>query len=106
VKLLAAKEKKVTCPFCQQPLDKPHLSKCPALTTIGRTISFDDVVQFQRVEATSTDLESLVMLERMIARGEIPRQTSNLMMYVMAIGIGLIIVTIALYMMKEFHIIP
>jgi len=102
----AEKGAQIACPFCKVPLSEEHRRNCPALKEVGTLLSFEDYVQFQRAEATATDMESLVTLERMIARGEVPKRASNVMLYVMALVVGLLGVGIAFYVLKSLHVIP
>jgi len=102
----AEKGAQIACPFCKVPLSEEHRRNCPALKEVGTLLSFEDYVQFQRAEATATDMESLVMLERMIARGEVPRRASNVMLYVMAAIVAIIGIGIGVYILKSLHVIP
>jgi len=88
------------------PLEAEHRRRCPSLREVGTLISLQDYVQFQRSEATPVDLESLIMLERLIARGETPRRESRIMTYVMALVIGLIGIGVGVYMLKVLGVIP
>jgi len=100
-------EAALKCPFCRVPLTREHRRNCPALREVGSLVSLEDYAQFQRAEATATDLESTIMLERLIGRGEAPRRgESKIMLYVMALVIGIIGVGIGLYMLKTLGVIP
>jgi len=102
----AEKGAQIVCPFCKVPLSEEHRKDCPTLREVGSLLSFEDYVQFQRAEATATDMESLVTLERMIARGEVPKRASNVMLYVMAAIVAIIGIGIGVYILKSLHVIP
>jgi len=70
---------------------------------LGSTVSFEDYNLFQRTEATASDLESLVMLERAIAKGEIRKPGEfNVGKWVGAGCIIMIVAVICLYLAKDF----
>jgi len=71
---------------------------------IGQTVSFEDYHRFQRVEATPTELESLTLLERSIAKGWLPR-FRPVITYVLALIIGVIGVGIGIYILKSLGIL-
>ena len=68
---------------------------------VGETVSLEDYSIFQASEATATDLESLVMLERSLAKSEIRRGVSNIMKYAGFIFVIAIIVVIILYLLPD-----
>jgi hypothetical protein len=102
----AGKGAQIVCPFCKVPLSQEHRKNCPALKEVGTLLSLEDYTRFQHIEATPTDLESLVTLERIRAWGEVPRRGADVMKYVMAIGVGLLVVGIAFYILKSLGVIP
>lgn len=67
---------------------------------IAHTVSADDYKHFQESEARASDLDSLIMTERSIAKGERPRG-APVMQYVGAILALLIGGVIAWYIFQE-----
>lgn len=72
---------------------------------IGRTISMEDYNLFQHTETTASDLESLVMLERAIAKGEQRAGGEiNVMKWVAGISVLSIVLVIAAYMAQDLNL--
>lgn len=68
---------------------------------VGETVSFEDYAMFQQSEATATDLESLVMLERAIAKGEVRAGTPKAVTYAIAAVIVIIGVVVGIYVLRS-----
>ena len=87
-------------------MNSEHRKKCPSLQVVGQTLTLDDYVKFQYSEASPVDLESLVQLERNIARGLMLRRESDLMKYAVFIFVIIVAVALGLYFLKSFGILP
>jgi hypothetical protein len=96
----------VLCPFCKVPISGEHKRNCPSLEVVGQTLTLDDYVKFQYSEASPVDLESLVQLERNIARGLMLRRESDLMKYAAFIFAIIVVIALGLYFLKSFGILP
>jgi hypothetical protein len=83
-----------------------HRKKCPSLEVVGQTLTLDDYVKFQYSEASPVDLESLVQLERNIARGLMLRRESDLIKYAIFIFVLIVAIALGLYFLKSFGILP
>jgi hypothetical protein len=96
----------VLCPFCKIPINREHKRNCPSLEVVGQTLTLDDYIKFQYSEASPVDLESLVQLERNIARGLMLRRESDLIKYAVFIFVIIVVIALGLYFLKSFGILP
>lgn len=93
-----------TIPIPNQPIPSPQKSDD---IEIGTTVSFEDYRHFQETEATATDLESLVLLERSIAKGETRHgQPSKVMQYAVAVVVIVTGVIIGLVIAQSTGLLP
>lgn len=101
-----SKSSSVLCPFCGVPMNLDHRKKCPSLEVVGQTLTLDDYVKFQYSEASPVDLESLIQLERNIARGLMLKRESDLLKYAIFIFALIVAIALGLYFLKSFGILP
>jgi len=87
-------------------MNAEHKKRCPSLEVVGQSLTLDDYVKFQYSEASPVDLESLVQLERNIARGLMLRKESDLVKYAIFIFVLIVAIALGLYFLKSFGILP
>lgn len=78
-----------------------RLLKFGAVKLKGETISFDKYLDFQLHETDPSEIEVVVGLERMIARGLVAKGMSKALIYAIALVIVIIGLGIGLYIIRE-----
>lgn len=78
-----------------------RLLKLGSIKLKGETITFDKYLDFQIHETDPAQIETVVGLERMIARGLIAKGTSKALIYAVAMVIAVIGIGIGIYIIKE-----